>query len=167
MEFELHPNFITTPGAFAILIAPPDLLLAAFDLSLRRACTGVLYVCGNYSRLLDGIDRRCPGFSIRRAFTVFQLMTIIEEADEHLIIMEHDASLYDDAPETVRHVARGLADRARTSGILLFASGLDPALRILAGQANRVTYLRKERAPRTPGGACVPAISTGQTRLEV
>jgi hypothetical protein len=167
MEYELLPAFIAPSGAFSILIAPQDLLLAAIEQSLRRARTGVLYICGNYSRLLDGIDRRCPDFSIRRAFTVFQLLTILEEADGNLIIMEHDASLYDDAPETVRHLALACADRARTAGIVLLAAGFDPALRTLAGQANRVLYIEKPVHARRAASVCVPFLSAGQTTLEV
>jgi hypothetical protein len=34
---------------------------------------------------------------IRRAFTVFYLMTILEEARHSLIAIEHDPMLYEDA----------------------------------------------------------------------
>jgi uncharacterized protein (DUF2249 family) len=36
------------------------------------------------------LDRRFQDLEIRRAFTVFQLMTILEEARNSLIIIGHD-----------------------------------------------------------------------------
>jgi hypothetical protein len=57
----------------------------------------VLYICRNYSSVLSRLDHRFQGLEIRRAFTVFQLMTILEEARHSLIIIEHDALLYEDA----------------------------------------------------------------------
>jgi len=36
------------------------------------------------------LDRKFQDLDIRRAFTVFQLMTILEEASHTLIIIEHD-----------------------------------------------------------------------------
>jgi DNA polymerase I len=50
---------------------------------------------------------------IRRAFTVFQLMTILEEARHFLIIVEHDPMLYENAQEMVEYVSQGLHDAAK------------------------------------------------------
>jgi DNA polymerase I len=36
-----------------------------------------LFICGNYSSVLSRLDRRFQDLEIRRAFTVFQLMTIL------------------------------------------------------------------------------------------
>ncbi|MGD0953199.1 MAG: hypothetical protein ABR985_12535 [Methanotrichaceae archaeon] len=58
------------------------------NLNLQRF--KVLYICGNYSSVLSRLDRRFQDLDIRRAFTVFQLMTILEEARHSLIIIEHD-----------------------------------------------------------------------------
>jgi DNA polymerase I len=45
----------------------------------------VLYICGNYSGILSQLDRRLQDLDIRRAFTVFQFMTILEEARERAL----------------------------------------------------------------------------------
>ncbi len=50
----------------------------------------VLYISGNYSGILSKLDRRFEALEIRRAFTCFQLMTILEEAHHSIIIVEHD-----------------------------------------------------------------------------
>jgi hypothetical protein len=56
-----------------------------------------LYVCGNHSSILSNLDRRFQDLEIRRAFTDFQLMTILEETRHSLIFIEHDLLLYEDA----------------------------------------------------------------------
>ena len=62
------------------------------NLNLQRF--KVHYICGNYSSVLSRLDHRFQDLDIRRAFTVFQLMTILEEARHSLIIIEHDPLLY-------------------------------------------------------------------------
>jgi hypothetical protein len=52
------------------------------------------------------LDRRFQDLEIRRAFTVFQLMTILEEARHSLIVIEHDPLLYEDAQEMVEYVSK-------------------------------------------------------------
>jgi hypothetical protein len=59
---------------------------------------------------------------IRRAFTSFQLMTILEENHHSLMIVEHDPMLYEDAEQMVEYVAQTLKQTSR-----------DPALRACAG----------------------------------
>jgi hypothetical protein len=65
------------------------------NLNLQRL--KVLYICGNYSSVLSRLDRKFQELDIRRAFTVFQLMTILEEARHSLIVIEHDPLHYGDA----------------------------------------------------------------------
>jgi hypothetical protein len=36
----------------------------------------ILFICGNYSRILNRLNRNFTELEVRRAFTVFQLMTI-------------------------------------------------------------------------------------------
>jgi hypothetical protein len=42
------------------------------------------------------LESKLVALEIRRAFIVFQLMTILEEARHTLIIIEHDHLLYED-----------------------------------------------------------------------
>jgi hypothetical protein len=67
------------------------------NLNLQRF--RILYVSGNYSGILSKLDRKFTDLEIRRAFTTFQLMTILEEARHSLVLVEHDPSLYEDAAE--------------------------------------------------------------------
>jgi hypothetical protein len=50
-------------------------------------------ICGNDSFILNRLNHCFQDLEIRRAFTVFQLMTILEESRHTLIILEHDPLL--------------------------------------------------------------------------
>jgi hypothetical protein len=54
------------------------------NLNLQRY--KVLFVTGNYSGILSRLHRRFMGLEIRRGFTTFLLITILEEACRSLII---------------------------------------------------------------------------------
>jgi hypothetical protein len=56
----------------------------AFNRNLNLQRFKVLYIFGNYSSILSRLDRRFQDLEIRRAFTVFQLMTILEKARHSL-----------------------------------------------------------------------------------
>jgi DNA polymerase I len=46
----------------------------------------VLFICGNYSHILSRLNRNITELEVRRAFTSFQLMTILEENHHSFII---------------------------------------------------------------------------------
>ncbi len=97
MEFELHPSVTLESGTFSVVTAPGELVLRGLNGTPALSRFLFLYVCGNYSRLLTGIHRRSAQFEVRRAFTLFQLLTILREAHHTIIFVEHDPSLYEDA----------------------------------------------------------------------
>jgi len=97
MEFELHPSVTLESGTFSVVTAPEELVLRGLNGTPALSRFLFLYVCGNYSRLLTGIRRRSAHFEVRRAFTLFQLLTILREAHHTIIFVEHDPSLYEDA----------------------------------------------------------------------
>jgi len=58
------------------------------DINLQRY--KILFISGNYSRILTRLDRRFASLEVRRAFTSFKLMTILLYApapDPHLQTM--------------------------------------------------------------------------------
>ena len=105
MEFELYPTIILRPRSFNALLAPREMFVQALNSNLNLQRFKVLYISGNYSVIFSKLDRRFTELDIRRGFTVFQLMTILEEAHHSLIIVEHDPLLYEDAGEIVDYVA--------------------------------------------------------------
>jgi hypothetical protein len=84
----------------------------------------VLYVCGNHSGILSKLDRRFQDLEIRRAFTVFQLMTILEEARHSLILIEHDPLLYEQAVEMTEYISKSMSDASKEAAVLLYTPGL-------------------------------------------
>ncbi len=98
------------------------MLIQVLNKNLNLQRFKVLYVAGNYSGNLSNLDRRLQDLEIRRAFTVFQLMTIMEEAHHSLIILENDPMLYDDVTEMVEYISHALTDAAKEATVaVLFA----------------------------------------------
>lgn len=75
---------------------------------------------------------------MRRAFTSFQLMTILDENQHIFLIVEHDPMLYEDAEHMVEYVAQHLRQTSRVATILLYAPVLDPHLEKMTELADRV-----------------------------
>ena len=66
---------------------------------------------------------------MRRAFTVFQLMTILQENHHSFLIVEHDPLLYEDAMDMAEYLAQALKQTFRETTVLLYAPALDPTCR--------------------------------------
>ena len=188
MEFELHPSVTLESGTFSVVTAPEELVLRGLNGTPALSRFLFLYVCGNYSRLLTGIRRRSAHFEVRRAFTAFQLLTILREAHHTILFVEHDPSLYEDAGPRSRgapspldgpgslqdpgyllpEVAGALAEAARTAAVVLYAPRPEPALKILARRADRVFCLEAgDRVPRRARSGRGPPPGGAQTTLEV
>lgn len=159
MEIELHPAVSLLPETFNVLVAPVKMLVEALNSHLNLQRYKILYVCGNYSRILSRLDRNITEMEIRRAFTSFQLMTVLEENHHSFLIIEHDPMLYDDAGGMVEYVAQALKQTSREVTILLYSPSLDPHLEKMTELANRVFCFYempkvKSRAkvePKVPG----------------
>jgi len=103
MEIELHPAVSMLPETFNVLVAPVEMLVEALNSHQNPQRYKILYICGNYSRILSRLDRNFTELEIRRAFTSFQLMTILEENHHSFLIVEHDPLLYEDAKGLLRN----------------------------------------------------------------
>ena len=127
----------------------------------------VLYVCGNHSSILSKLDRRFRELEIRRAFTVFQLMTILEEARHSIVFVEHDPLLYEDAAEMTEYVSNALSDAAKEAAVLLYSPGTDTFLEEPVRNADRVWYFDEgpKASPRLVTKA-YPKAERSQTTLE-
>ena len=98
----------------------------------------ILFISGNYSRILSRLNRNFTELDVRRAFNSFQPMTILEENHHSFLIVEHDTLLYEDAKEMVEYVAQALKQTSREATVLLYAPALDPHLQKLTELADRV-----------------------------
>ncbi len=152
MIIELSPAIYMLPGTFNVLIAPVEMLAEGLNnhLTLQRYKT--LYICGNYSRILGRLDRNFTELDVRRAFTSFQLMTILQENHHSFLIVEHDPMLYEDAEQMVDYVGQALKQASRDATVLLYAPALDPHLQKMTELADRVFCFSEGQAePKMPG----------------
>ncbi len=151
MEFDLHPTVTLRTGTFAALIAPEEHVLAGLNDNpvLRRFL--FLFVSGNYSRLLPGINRRSVTIEVRRAFTAFQLLTILRDSYHTIIFVEHDPGLYEGSgKEALFQVAQALKGAGQNAAVVLYATSPDPSFSLLADRADRFFSLSPPDWPAPP-----------------
>jgi hypothetical protein len=80
MLIEPRKRLILHPGTSNAVIAPGKVMLSALNIStdLRRSL--LLFVSGNYTRLLSSINPAYGNFDVRGAFAVaHQFFTILKE----------------------------------------------------------------------------------------
>jgi DNA polymerase I len=170
MGFELHPTINLDTRAFHILISPPQMLTKALNDHLDLQRFEILFICGNFSRILSGLDRRFTSLKVRRAFTVFQLMAVLEDSQHTLLIIEHDPLLYEDAEEMVEYASQAMREAAKSCTVLLYSPASDPFLEMMTNYADRVFYFTRgaDASKKLSAKSCRKAqeSSTGQTTLE-
>ncbi|HON81237.1 MAG TPA: hypothetical protein PLN56_04065 [Methanoregulaceae archaeon] len=173
MQFDLHPSVTLSSGTFSALVAPEDLVLAGLNDNpvLKRFL--FLFICGNYSRLLSGINRRSVSIEVRRAFTAFQLLTILRESYHTIIFIEHDPTLYEEVgAEVLGQVSEAMKSAGQGSAVVLYAPAEDPSFSGMARVADRFFSLSSPPAPplsraRRAGKVRHPvALARDQTTLE-
>src|SRR5512136_418707 len=146
MDFQLHPSVTLHERSYNVLVAPRQLFIDMLNRNLNLQRFKVLYVTGNFSGILSRLHRKFTVLEIRRGFTTFQLMTILEEAHHSLIIIEHDPLLYEDAQEMTEYISKALRQAAHEAAVLLYSTGIDPFLEDLIMLADHVFYF--EDGPR-------------------
>jgi len=147
MEIALLPTVSLHPETNSLLIAPVEMLASALNSNLELQRYKILFISGNYSRILNRLNRNFTELDVRRAFTVFQLMTILEENHHSLLIVEHDPLLYEDAAEMVEYLAQAFKQTSREATVLLYAQALDSYLQKLTELADQVFCIYSEQAP--------------------
>jgi DNA polymerase I len=148
MDIELHPAVSLQENTLNVLVAPPELLVNALNSNLNLQRYKVLFVSGNYSRILSRLNRNVTELDVRRAFTSFQLMTILEENHHTFLIVEHDPLLYEDASEMVEYIAQHLRQTSREATVLVYSPSLDPHLEKMTELADRVyCFYEMPKAP--------------------
>jgi DNA polymerase I len=168
MEIELNPSVSLQPETFNVLVSPAEMLIGALNSHLDLQRYRILFVCGNYSRILSRLDRLFTELEIRRAFTSFQLMTVLEENHHSFLIIEHDPSLYEDAGEMVEYLAEALRQTSRDATILLYSPALDPHLEKMIKLADRVfCFYEMPKSPSRARSKAEMKMAGSQATLEV
>ena len=167
MEIELRPAVSLLPETFNVLIAPVEMLVDSLNSHLELQRYKILFIGGNYSRILSRLNRNFTELEVRRAFTSFQLMTILEENHHSFLIIEHDPTLYEDASEMVEYVAQALRQTSREATILLYSPALDPYLEKMTELADRVfCFYEMPKAPAKGRAKAEQKMPKAQVTLE-
>jgi DNA polymerase I len=146
MDFELHPAVSLKPRSFNVLVAPRQTFIEMLNRNPNLQRFKILYISGNFSGILSRLHRTITELEVRRGFTTFQIMTILEEARHSLIIIEHDPIIYEESEEMVEYVSKAMREAAQESTVLLYSPGLDPFMEELAQNSDHVFYF--EEGPR-------------------
>ncbi len=150
MHHDLAQAFSLPEGCFSIVIASYAGLVPAVMQTLQEERRKILYVSGNYPPVLTAIDRQNSRFSVRRALTAYQYLTILAEAYESCIIIEHDHSVYTDAPEVAEAFGRLCRERAEGAAVLLIARRWDPFIEAMAPAAHSVVQIQEHKKNSAP-----------------
>jgi hypothetical protein len=132
------PGIILQSGVFNAIIAPEEMILAGLNDNPVIDRYTTLFICGNFSRILNGINRRSTNFHIQRAFTVHQLLTILHETYHSIVFLEHDPTLYDDAGNVKTEIPRALKEISHDKIVILYAPKMDRHLSFLISNADRI-----------------------------
>ena len=138
MDLPILPGIILQSGRFNAIIAPEEMILAGLNDNpvIERFTT--LYICGNFSRILSGINRRSMNFHIQRAFTVHSLLTILHETYHTIVFLEHESTIFDDAGQVKTMIPRALKEISHDKIVILYAPKMDRHLSFLISDADRV-----------------------------
>jgi DNA polymerase I len=120
------PAVSLLPETFNVLVAPVELMAGAINSHPELQRYKILFISGNYSRILSRLNRNITEQDVRRAFTSFQLITILEENHHSFLIVEHGPLLYEDSQEVVGYLAQALKQTSREDRWILQASGFHP-----------------------------------------
>jgi hypothetical protein len=107
---------------------------------------------------------------VQRAFTGYQLLSILSAAHHTVLFVEHDPTLYEDAEDLLEPVSGALAEAAGDALVILYAPKSDPSFDRIARRADRIFFFGPSypHAPLRPRVRRAPArpVRRGQTTLE-
>ncbi|RLI77440.1 hypothetical protein DRP05_10145 [Archaeoglobales archaeon] len=75
---------ITIRNGLNALLAPKEIGIKAVEDYIEHHRYGLLYVCGNYSKILSELK---GDFDVRRAFTIYQLLSILEDFHHDVVFV--------------------------------------------------------------------------------
>jgi DNA polymerase I len=136
MQIEIRRGIALQPGTFNSVVAPEKEIVAAINTNTDLQRFLFLYIGGNDSRVLSGINRQSKNFDVRRAFTAHQLFTTLREAGHTVVFVEHDPALFDGAMAMLEPVAGALKDAGRESLVILYTPVADRTFFALARKAD-------------------------------
>ena len=140
MDLEIAPGLIFEQGRLNVFIAPVERFVDFFNESQNFQRYMTLYVSGNFSRVLSYVDRTVTRFEVRRAFTSFQLKTILEENYHTVVVFEYDPTLFEGDPRMKEIIAEALQEVAYSCIVIVYAPKTDWILRQILRRVKRLMF---------------------------
>ncbi len=128
-------------GTLAAVIAPSDFAIRLI-LDYLEYHDNMLYVCGDYSVILPKFNRKRINFHVRRAFTSYQLLEILEDAEHDMLFIEHEG--FEGSDGLVEAIFLAMREVARNGSIvILYSTRMDGFVDFVARNADRFVLVRK------------------------
>jgi len=154
MRIELQQGAAIEACSFSAVIGPAGIAAEMINANGDLQRYLLLFVSGNYSRILTQVGRSAGHFEVRRAFTAHQLLAILQEAAHTVVFIEHDPTLFDGAWDMIAPLAAALGEISRESAVILYAPGADRSFSLLTRKARHVIcYLPGPAGLRKAGGS--------------
>lgn len=158
MPAPIDPGSILSPSTFSLFIAPSEMIQEALNTLMSRQPRKILYLCGNYPVILPRLNPQPDKLLVRRALTIYQVQSILEEADEPLILFEHDRSLYDDNADLLPYIGELCRHKATDSySVFLFSTRLDKWLALIEPYAERMILIIEISPPARSVSTAAPS----------
>jgi len=130
-------------GELAAIVAPPDFAVELI-LDYLNHSDGLLYVSGNSSLILPRFSRFKLSFDVRRAFTAYQLMQILEEAHQSMLFIEHDGFEDEVSHSFIEALFLGMREIARDgAAVIVYSYKMDRFMDFIVRNADRFIAARK------------------------
>ncbi|MBO8179674.1 MAG: hypothetical protein H0Z19_04225 [Archaeoglobus sp.] len=127
-------------GGFNAVAAPQEVCLDF--LNRYRSRFPALYVCGNRSKVLDGVR---GNFGVRRGFTIHQVIEILLNAYQDTVFIEHDAMLFEDCDfHTLEDFVMLLRQIGRDRTVVYFTTKRDRIFDFITTLADRYILVEAE-----------------------
>lgn len=141
MYSPVHSPSHHTRGTFSIFIAPSSILSEALNNLLVRHPGNILYICGNFPIILSGLNPNKNQFKVKSVTKADKILSLIESADEPLILFEHEGSLYDVNADLIRPIGQICRKKGAERGtIIMIATRQDGWLKKFEPFAHQIKY---------------------------
>jgi len=148
----LEPGVAVEVGRYTALVSPPGFLVDVL-LAPEVGRFTSLYLYGVSSRVLHRLPRRAPRIGVKSCMTAHQLLESLREADESIVIVEYDDSIFSplegEDRDVIFAVGRQLRELSRSAAVLLWAPRAERGFRALMMTADQVVWHYDEQPARS------------------
>jgi DNA polymerase I len=128
------------PGTLNAVIAPGKVMVSALNTNTDLQRFRILFMSGDYTRLLSSINPAYGNFDARRAFTVaHRFFTKLKEADRTVALPEYDSTLFDWVETMLPQIAGMLKEIGCESLMIPYIPSVNRAFSVLMRQADDIT----------------------------